>query len=143
MTSLPTPAIQRKCGITLTLLLIKGVHRLSNIEKLQHDGRQYHQPFSISNVLNKYFRYIPFYLASKLSKSNRHFTSYLQQKKSSFCLETVNEVEFFLLLGNLDGKKSFGVDKLHPYLASIAAFEIFHPITYIINLSLKQCMIIS
>ena len=24
----PTPAIQRKCGITLTLLLIKGVHRL-------------------------------------------------------------------------------------------------------------------
>ena len=32
------------------------------------------------------------------------------------------------------------VDKIHPYLASIAAFEIFHPITYIINLSLKQCI---
>ena len=67
-------------------------------------------------------------------------TSYLQQKKSSLCLETVNEVEVFLLLENLDGKKSFGVDKLHPYLASIAAFEIFRPVTYIINLSLKQCI---
>ena len=86
------------------------------------------------------FRDIPFYLASKLPKRNCHFTSYLQKKKSSLCLETVNEVEVFLLLENLDGKKSFGVDKLHPYLASIAAFEIFRPVTYIINLSLKQCI---
>ena len=62
------------------------------------------------------------------------------KKKSCFCLETVNEVEVFLLLENLDGKKSFGVDKLHPYLATVAAFEIFRPITYIINLSLKQCI---
>ena len=49
-------------------------------------------------------------------------------------------VEVFLLLENLDGKKSFGVDKVHPYLASIFAFEIFRPVTYIINLSLKQCI---
>ena len=61
-------------------------------------------------------------------------------KKSSFCLETVNEVEVFLLLENLDGKKSFGVDKLHLYLASAAAFEIFRLLTHIINLSLKQCI---
>ena len=62
-----------------------------------------------------------------------------KKKKSSFCLETVNEVEVFLLLENLDRKKLFGADELHPYLASIAAFQIFRPITYIINLSLKQC----
>ena len=73
---------------------------------LQHDGRQYHQSFLISNVLNKCFGDIPFYLASKLPKSSCHFTSYLQQKQSSFCLETVNEVEVFLLLENLDGKKN-------------------------------------
>ena len=121
-------------------LIVNKRRPSSSIEKLQHDGKQYHQPFSISNVLNKYFRDIPFYLASKLPKSNCHFTSYLQQKKSSFCLKTVNEVEVFQLLENLDGKKSFAVDKLHPYLASIAAFEIFRPITYTIILSLKQCM---
>ena len=50
----------------------------------------------------------------------------------------VNEIEVFLLLDNLDCKKSFGVDKLHPYLASVAAFQIFRPVTYIINLSIKQ-----
>ena len=106
-------------------LIVNKRRSSSNIEKLEHDGKQYHQPFSTSNVLNKYFRDTTFYLVSKLPKSNCHFTSYLQQKNSSFCLETVNEVEVFLLLENLDCKKSFGVDKLHPYLASIAAFEIF------------------
>ena len=70
----------------------------SNIEKLQHDDKQYHQLFSISNVLNKYFRDIPFYLASKLAKSNCHFPSYLQQKKSSFCLETVKRLKFLYFL---------------------------------------------
>ena len=35
-------------------------------------------------------------------------------------------------------KKSFGVDKLHPFLASVGAFKIFRPVTYIINLSIKQ-----
>ena len=94
-------------------LIVNKRRPSSNIEKLQHDGKQYHQPFSISYVLNKYFCDVPFYLASKLPKSNCHFTSYLQQKKCSFCLETVNEFEVFLLLENLDGKKSFGVDTLH------------------------------
>ena len=94
--------------------------------------------FNFSYVLNKYFCDIPFYVASKLPKSNCNFMSHLQQKKSSFCLETVNEVEVFPFLENLDGKKAFGVDKLHPYLASIAAFDIFRPVTF--NLSLKQCI---
>jgi len=50
----------------------------------------------------------------------------------------MREIEVFLILDNLDGKKSFGVDKLHPFLASFGAFQIFHPITYKINLSIKQ-----
>ena len=65
-------------------LIVNKRRPSSNIEKLQHDGKQYDQPFSISNVLNEYFCDIPFYLASKLPKSNCHFTSYLQQKKSIF-----------------------------------------------------------
>ena len=50
----------------------------------------------------------------------------------------MHEIEVFLILDNLDGKKSFGVDKLHPFLASVGPFQIFRPITYIINLSIKQ-----
>ena len=37
-----------------------------------------------------------------------------------------------------DCKKSFGYDKSHPLLLSSAALEIFRPVTYIINLTLKQ-----
>ena len=113
----------------------------SNIDKLQVDDKQYLQPTFISNVINNNFCNIPIHLASKLPKPNRHFASYLKQKRekqSKFRFMLGNEIEVFLLLDNLDGKKSFGVDKLHPYLAPVAAFQIFRPVTYIINLSIKQ-----
>ena len=38
---LASPAIQRKCGITLTLLIVNKRRQPSNIEKLQHDGKHY------------------------------------------------------------------------------------------------------
>ena len=48
-------------------------------------------------------------------------------------------MEVFLLLESVDCKlKSFGYDKIHPLSLSSAALEIFMPVTYIINLSLKQ-----
>ena len=47
-------------------------------------------------------------------------------------------MEVFLLLESIDCKKSFGYDKIHPFLLSSAALEIFRPVTYIINLTLKQ-----
>ena len=95
----------------------------------------------ILNLSNKGFVNTQCFFASKLPKPNRHFASYLKQKRekqSKFRFMLVNEIEVFLLLDNLDGKKSFGVDKLHPYLASVAAFQIFRPVTYIIDLSIKQ-----
>ena len=47
-------------------------------------------------------------------------------------------MEVFLLLDSIDCKKSFGFDKIHPFLLFSAALEIFRPLTYIINLSLEQ-----
>ena len=47
-------------------------------------------------------------------------------------------MEVFLLLESIDCKKSFGYDKIHPLLLSSATLEIFRPVTYIINLTLKQ-----
>lgn len=44
----------------------------------------------------------------------------------------------FLLLENLDGKKSFGIDKVHPFLLSVGALETVKPLTHVINLSLIQ-----
>ena len=47
-------------------------------------------------------------------------------------------MEVFLLLDSIDCKKSFGFDKIHPFLLFSAALEIFKPLTYIINLTLEQ-----
>ena len=44
----------------------------------------------------------------------------------------------FLLLENLDRKKYFGIDKVHPFLLSVEALEITKPLTHLINLSLTQ-----
>ena len=73
----------------------------SNIDKLQVDDKQYLQPTSISNVINNYFCNIPIHLASKLPKPNRHFASYLKQKRekqSKFRFMLVNEIEVFYYL---------------------------------------------
>ena len=112
--------------------------RPSHIDQLQIDDKEYLQPNSISKVINKYFCNIPSRLASKLPKSNRYFGSFLKSTGSKFRFTLMHEIEVFLILDNLDDKKSFGVDKLHPFLASVGAFQIFRPITYIINLSIKQ-----
>ena len=77
-------------------------------------------------------------LLLKLPKADRHFSTYIRRKKSTFRFAQVNEIEVYLLLESIDTKKSFGYDKVHPLLLSSAALEIFRPLTHIINLSLKH-----
>ena len=62
----------------------------------------------------------------------------MPRKKESFRSIRVNEVELFLILESIDIKKSFGLDKVHPLLLSSAAPIIYSPLTFVINLSLKQ-----
>ena len=76
----------------------------SHIDKLQIDDKEYLQPNSISNVINKYFCNIPSRLASKLPKSNRYFSSFLKSTGSKFRFTLINEIEVFQFLDNLDGK---------------------------------------
>ena len=73
-----------------------------------------------------------------MPRSNRHFGPFLKSTGCKYRFILMREIEVFVILDNLDGKKSFGVDKLHPFLASVGTFQISRPITYIINLSIKQ-----
>ena len=43
-----------------------------------------------------------------------------------------------MFIESLNTKKSFGVDKVHPFLVSVAVFQINHQLTHIINLSISQ-----
>ena len=109
----------------------------SHIEEISVNNK-YHQPSSIANHLNNYFCNVASDLATCLPKSNRHFKSYLTQCKEKLSFTQVSEVEVFLFLENLDRKKSFGIDKVHPFLLSVGALEITKPLTHLINLSLIQ-----
>ena len=119
-------------------LIINKKRSSSLIDNLQVKGKNFQQPASISNALNTYFCNVPTELASKLPKPDRRFSSYMKRKKCSFRFSKVSEVEVFLLLNGIDCKKSFGFDMIHPLLLFTAALEIYRPLTYIINLSLKQ-----
>ena len=110
-----------------------------NIEKFQVNDKNFEQPFSISNAINKYFCGVPAELAFKLPTSNHRSSSYMHRKKESFRFIRVNEVEV-LLLESIDIKKSFGFYKVHPLLLSSSALIIYSPLTYVIYLSLKQGM---
>ena len=111
-----------------------------NIENFQVNDKNFEQPFSISNAINKYFCGVPAELAFKLPKSNHRSASYMLRKKESFRFIRVSEVEVILLLQSIDIMKSFGFNKVHPLLLSSAAPIIYSPLTYVINLSLKQGM---
>ena len=111
-----------------------------NIEKFKVNDKNFEQPFPISNAINKYFCGVPAELAFKLPKSNHRSSSYMHRKKESFRFIRVNEVEVILLLEIIDVMKSFGFDKVHPLLLSSASPIIYSPLTYVINLSLKQGM---
>ena len=53
----------------------------SKIEKLQVNDKNFEQPFSISNAINKYFCGVPANLAARLPKSNHRSSSYMLRKK--------------------------------------------------------------
>ena len=119
-------------------LIINKKRPSSLIDNLQVNGKNLHQPASLSHAINKYFCNVPTELASSLPKADRHFASFLKGKKCNFRFTKVSEVGVFLLLESMDCKKSFGYDKIHHLLLSPTALEIFRPVTYIINLPLKQ-----
>ena len=85
------------------------------------------------NNINKYTVNVPTELASKLPKVDRHFSTYMKWKKSTFCFAKVNKVKVYLLLESINTKKSFGYDKVHLLLLSSAALEIFPLLTRILN----------
>ena len=119
-------------------LLINKKRPSSHIEKLQVDNKQYAQPLTISNCLNKFFCDVPSRLAAQLPKSVKSATSYLSQEQKQFRFVQVSEIEVFLLLESLDTSKSFGIDKIHPLLLKTAALQIYRPLTFIFNLSINQ-----
>ena len=109
----------------------------SSISEIKVDSKHYTQPTSIANNINNYFCNIPRDLAAKLPHKGNKFKSYPPRKTSKFRFSKVSELEVFLLLEGMDKTKSFGLDIMHPFLLQSSANEIYQPLTFIINLSLK------
>ena len=97
-------------------LIINKKKPSSSISEIKVDSKHYTQPISIANNINNYIGNISRDLAAKLPHIGNKFKSYLPRKTSKFKFSKVSEMELFLLLEGMDKTKSFGLDKIHPFL---------------------------
>ena len=105
---------------------------------MQVNDKTFEQPLSISNAINKYFAVSQLNLhliyPKRITVPRLAWTG-----KKSFRFIRVNEV--VLLFESIDTQPKncqFGLDKVNTSLLSSAAPIIYSPLTYVINLSLKQ-----
>lgn len=75
----------------------------------------------------------------QLNGNEKSFTDYLCEPfVNSICIEPVDKQEIEKIVNNLDDKKAFGYDNIHPKLLKISKDFIVEPLTYIINKSLME-----
>ena len=67
-------------------LIINRKRPSSIIDNVQVNGKNLHQPASISNAINKDFYSVPTELATSLPKADRHFASFMKGKNVIYAL---------------------------------------------------------
>ena len=121
-------------------LIINKKLPASYTEKLHVDDKCYQLSQSIANILNKYFCNIPS-LASKLPKTKLIWNQLVLislRKKSKFKFSRVSELEVYVYR-KPKYYEILWVEKVRPFLVSVALFQIYCQLTYIIiNLSISQ-----
>ena len=70
---------KKMCDNVNLMINKKGLS--SNIDNLKVKDKDLQQPSSISNAINRYFYNVSTELASKLPKTDRHFSTYMRRKK--------------------------------------------------------------
>ena len=88
--------------------------QLENSELKRH--KQFNQPLSIAHTLNSYFCNTGSELASALPKSSYPCECYVNNHGHKLKFIAISEAEVFLLLDQLDKKKSFGIDRVQPFM---------------------------
>ena len=78
--------------------------------------KQFNQPLSIAHTFNNYFCNTESELASALPKSSYPCECYVNNNGHKLKFSAISEAEVFLLLDQLDTKKSFGMDRVQPFM---------------------------
>ena len=109
-----------------------------NIEKLSINNNDIVLPDQIAQELNNYFINVGSTLVSKLPKSNRVYTDFLNLPiKNSFYCDSISISEILSEINHLKKKKSSGPDVFNSTIVSDIAQQIVLPLQFIYNLSLE------
>ena len=92
----------------------------------------------IADAFNDFFATIGSNLAKKIPDSDTPFTAFLSRVEEEMKIKDLSDEELKVAISNLEPEKSAGYDEISPKIVKVASTEIFKPLKYIINLSLRQ-----
>ena len=103
-----------------------------------HDGKEVSSKREIANVFNTFFSSIGSDLASKIPDSEIPFTTFLNRIDKDMVSKDISNDELKVAISNLEPDKSPGFDEINPRVVKYVSAEIFKPLKFVINLSVRQ-----
>ena len=92
----------------------------------------------IADTFNHFFATIGSDLAKKIPDSDKPFTAFLSRLETEMKATDLSNEELKKAIMNLEPDKSAGYDEISPKIVKHVSAEIFKPLKYVINLSVRQ-----
>ena len=105
---------------------------------LEIDGTVTSDPFQVANFFNSFFSSVAESVRSKIPKSDKHFSEFLQnQNPDSFFLAPVTPDEVSKLIQSLSPSKSSGPISIPTKILKLLSTEISNPLSSLVNVSFQ------
>ena len=105
---------------------------------IRHKNREIHSKQDIADIFNDFFTSIGSDLARKIPQNNVLYTSFLNNIDTEMKMYDVTDEEMKKAFHSLKSNKSAGFDEISPKVVKSVASEIFKPLKFVTNLSIRK-----
>ena len=105
---------------------------------IRHKNREIHSKQDIADIFNDFFTSIGSDLARKIPQNNVLYTSFLNIVDTEMKMYDVTDEETKKAFHSLKSNKSAGFDEISPKVVKSVASEIFKPLKFVTNLSIRK-----
>ena len=107
-------------------------------KNILHGGKNIDSKSKIADVFNNFFSKVGSELAKNIPDSDTPFTNFLERIENDMSIKDITSDELKVAFMKLEPDKSAGFDEINPRVVKYVSTEIFKPLKYIINLSVRQ-----
>ena len=124
---------------TINDLIGKKKEAKDNFPKnILYKGKIIDSKSGIADAFNNFFATIGSDLAKKIPGSESSFADFLDRVEKDMSIKDITSDELKVAISNLEPDKSAGFDEINPRIVKYVSTEIFKPLKYVINLSVRQ-----